>query len=141
MQKRLPNWIIPSNPWLGQDNRAQTALCIDVATPDNPPLGSIHAHTPPRDRDRNSPLRRDGRRREPESRPPLSAVNPIVAVQVVEGFNRARLARRLVQILDLLNAKGVNTDKATYGLNNLAYELRHEVLDDLDAFDGHTHSW
>ncbi|WP_417280068.1 hypothetical protein [Celeribacter sp.] len=75
------------------------------------------------------------------NRPPLSAADPNVAVLVVEGFNRARLARRLVQILDLLNAKGVDTDKATYGLYNLAYELRHEALDDLEAFDGHARRW
>lgn len=75
------------------------------------------------------------------NRPPLTDDDPAVAVLVVEGFNRVRLARRLVQILDLLKGTGVDIARATHGIYHLAYELRPEALDDIQAFDGHPRRW
>ncbi len=75
------------------------------------------------------------------NRPPLSAEDPAVGVLVVEGFNRARLARRLLQILDMLAARGVDAAQVTHGLYQLAYELRPHELDDIAAFDGHDRRW
>ena len=75
------------------------------------------------------------------NRPAVTDADRPVGVLVVESFNRLRLAQALPDIRRLLAQHSIAIDAPRHGFYDLAYELRPDSLDAIEAFGGHEKRW